>query len=319
MAHPTVSVIIPAFRVTSYIAETLDSVFAQTFQDVEIVVVNDGCPDTAGLREAVQPYRHRIHYIEQPQGGAAKARNTAIAAASGEFLAFLDGDDLWAPVFLAEQLAILRREPDVVLLWADSQPFGIGAGTTTLMTMEPPAPECNLTAVLLGRCVVVTSTAMASRQAVLAVGGFDDALRLGEDYEMWLKLAAHGRLRYNPAILGRRRLHPASLSAVPSRMLAAQVAVRRRFVETRALGADVRQLAEEADRRCDAELALAEGQRLLDAGDAAAAHRKLATAARTLPSLKLAAFVRLLAVAPSVAVALQRWRRGAQPVVQPPR
>lgn len=309
---PTVSVIVPAFRVTAYIAETLDSVLAQTFQDLEIIVVNDGCPDTAGLREALRPYLHRIHYLEQPQGGAAKARNTAIGAASGEFLAFLDGDDLWAPTFLDEQLAILRAEPDVVLLWADSQPFGVGAGTATLMTMEPPAPECNLTAILLGRCVVVTSTALARRDAVLAVGGFDDALRLGEDYEMWLKLAAHGRLRYNPAVLGRRRLHSASLSAVPSRMLRAQIAVRRHFVETRLVDAGVRELAEAADRRCEAELALAEGHRLLAAGDATAAHRELTTASRTLPSLKLAAFVRLLAVAPSLAIALQRWWRSPQ-------
>jgi GT2 family glycosyltransferase len=312
---PTISVIIPAFRVTAYIAETLDSVLAQTFQDLEIIVVNDGCPDTLGLREALRPYRHRIHYQEQPQSGAAKARNTAIAAASGEFVAFLDGDDLWAPTFLDEQLVILRAEPDVVLLWADSQPFGLGAGTATLMTMEPPAPVCNLTAILLGRCVVVTSTALAKREAVLAVGGFDDELRLGEDYEMWLKLAAYGRLRYNPAILGRRRLHSASLSAVPSRMLRAQIAVRRHFVETRSVEPGVRELAEAADRRCEAELALAEGQRLLAAGDAAAAHRELTKAAQTLPSFKLAAFVRLLAVAPSIAVAIQRWRRGPQPTV----
>jgi glycosyltransferase involved in cell wall biosynthesis len=315
MDHPTVSVIIPAFRVTPYIAETLDSVVAQTEQDLEIIVVNDGCPDTAGLREALGPYRYRIHYLEQPQGGAAKARNTAIAVASGEFLAFLDGDDLWEPTFLAEQLAILRQAPDVVLVWADSRPFGVGAGTATLMTQQPPVPECTLTAVLLGRCVVVTSTAVARRDAVLAVGGFDDGLRLGEDYEMWLKLAAHGRVHYNPAILGRRRLHPASLSAVPSRMLQAQMAVRRRFVEARQLGADVRRLAEEVDHRCDAELALAEGQRLLAAGDAEAARRELTKAAQTLPGFKLAAIVRLLAVAPSLAVALQRRRRGPQPTV----
>lgn len=310
MPHPTVSIIIPAFRVTAYIAETLDSVLAQTFQDFEIIVVNDGCPDTAGLREAVGPYRHRIHYVEQPQGGAAKARNTAIAASSGEFIAFLDADDLWAPTFLDEQLAILAREPDVVLLWADSQPFGLGAGTATLMTMEPPAPLCNLTAVLLGRCVVVTSTAVARRHAILAVGAFDGGLMLGEDYELWLKLAAHGRLLYNPALLGRRRLHPTSLSAVPAKMLRAQIAVRRRFVATAAVGDDVRRLAEAADRRCEAEMALAEGQRLLAAGDTAAARRELATAARTLRSFKLTAAMGLLAVAPSVAVAVQRWRRG---------
>lgn len=312
MAQPTVSVIVPAFRVTEYIAETLASALAQTFQDLEIIVVNDGCPDTPGLRTAIGPFRDRIHYIEQPQGGAAKARNTAIAASSGEFLAFLDGDNLWAPNFLAEQLDVLRREPDVVLLWADSQPFGLGAGPATLMTIEPPCPTCDVAAILLGGCVVVTSTAVARREAVFAVGAFDDGLRLGEDYDLWLKLAAHGRLLYNPAVLGRRRLHPTSLSAVPTKMLRAQIAVRRRFVATRPVSDAVRRQAEAADRRCEAEMALAEGQRLLAEGDAAGARLQLATAARTLPSLKLAAIVRLLGVAPSLAVALQRWRRGPQ-------
>ncbi|MEO5819153.1 MAG: glycosyltransferase family A protein [Vicinamibacteraceae bacterium] len=312
MPHPTVSVIVPAFRTAPYIAETLDSALAQTFQDFEIVVVNDGSPDTPDLRAAIAPYRDRIRYIEQPQGGAANARNTAIAASSGEYLAFLDGDDLWAPTFLAEQLALLAREPEVVLLWADSQPFGMGAGAATLMTMEPPPPDCTLAAVLLGRCVVVTSTTVAKRQAVVAVGAFDDGLRLGEDYDLWLKLAAHGRLRYNPAVLGRRRLHPTSLSAVPTSMLRAQIAVRRRFIATAAVSDEVRQLAEAADLRCEAEMALAEGHRLLATGDATGAHRELTKAARTVPGFKLAAIVRLLAIAPSAAVALYRWRRGPQ-------
>src|SRR5688500_11974910 len=124
VSTPAVSVVVPAFRVTAYIGETLDSVFAQTWQDFEVIVVNDGCPDTVNLRTALAPYRDRIHYIEQAQGGPSKARNTAIAVARGEVLAFLDGDDLWAPSFLASQMAILAREPDVVLVWADSQPFG---------------------------------------------------------------------------------------------------------------------------------------------------------------------------------------------------
>ncbi len=313
MSSPAVSVVIPAFQVTAYIAETLESVFAQTVPDVEVIVVNDGCPDTAGLRAAVAPYRDRIQYIEQPQGGPSTARNTAIAAARGGIIAFLDGDDLWHPAFLAAQLAILEQEPDAVLVWADSQPFGIGldpASTATLMTREPPSGDCDVAALLTGRCVVFTSTAVARRQAVLDAGGFDPMLVRAEDFDLWLRLALRGRLLYNRAVLGRRRMHPTSLSASPSAMLRAQVDVRRRFVATHAIDEDVRRLAEAADRRCEAEMALAEGHRLLAAGDAAGARAALSDAARSLPGLKLAATIRLLAVAPSVAVALARWRRG---------
>jgi glycosyltransferase involved in cell wall biosynthesis len=310
MSRPAVSVVIPAFRAAAYIAETLDSVLAQTCQDLEILVVNDGSPDTEALRAAVAPYRDRILYIEQQQGGPSKARNTAIAAARGDLLAFLDGDDLWAPTFLASQLAILAREPDAVLVWADSQPFGAGAAGSTLMTSEPPSGECDVAALLTGRCVVLTSTVVARREAVVEAGGFDETLHRCEDFDLWLRLAQRGRLVYTREVLGRRRLHPSSQSAAPAAMLRAQIAVRRRFVQATPIAADVRRLADEADARCEAEIALDEGHRLLAAGDARGAQRELTRAARALPSFKLAATLRLLAVAPSVAVALQRWRRG---------
>jgi glycosyltransferase involved in cell wall biosynthesis len=310
--RPAVSVIIPAYRVAPYIAETLASVDAQTWPDRETVVVNDGSPDTAALVAALAPYRDRIVYIEQPQGGPSKARNTAIAAARGEWLAFLDGDDLWLPSFLEAQLARLRAVPDAVLVWSDSQPFGDGAGDApTLMTSEPPDDVCDLTALLTGRCVVFTSTTVARRQAVLDAGGFDEGLDRCEDFDLWLRLATRGRLLSNREVLGRRRLHAASQSASPTAMLRAQVAVRRRFVAEAMLDPGTRRLAADADRRCEAAIALAEGHRLLASGQASAARRELALAAETLPSLRLSATLRLLAVAPSLAVALHRWRRGS--------
>ena len=311
MSTPSVSVVIPAFRVADYIAATLDSVLAQTYRDVEIIVVNDGSPDTAALQAAIAPYRDRIVYLEQPQGGPSTARNTAIAAARGDLLAFLDGDDLWAPAFLATLVGILTREPDTVLAWADSQPFGAGDGPS-LMASAPPSGECDVAALLTARCVVITSTVVTRRQAVVEAGGFDEALHRCEDFDLWLRLALRGRLVYSREVLGRRRLHPTSQSAAPAAMLRAQIAVRQRFVQTTPVGDDLRRLAAQADARCEAEIALAEGHRLLAAGDASGAREELARAARSLPSFKLAATLRLLAVAPSVAVALQRWRRGPQ-------
>ena len=310
---PAISVVIPAFRVAPYIAATLDSVFRQTVTDLEVLVVNDGCPDTAALREAVAPYRDRIRYIEQPQGGPSKARNTAIAAARGECLAFLDGDDLWAPTCLAALQALLADAPDAVLAWADSRPFGAGVppDAPTLMTSEPPAGVCDVTALLTGRCVVFTSTVLARRQAVLDAGGFDETLHRCEDFDLWLRLAMRGRLLYTREILGHRRLHPSSQSASPAAMLRAQVAVRQRFVAATPLDDEARRAAEAADRRCEAQLALADGHRLLADGDAVGARRALALAAESLPSVKLAATLRLLTVAPSLAIALQRWRRGS--------
>jgi glycosyltransferase involved in cell wall biosynthesis len=92
-AGPTISVIIPSYNTAPLIANCLDSVFAQSFSDFEVVVVNDGSPDTAKLEEALRPYLEKIVYIVQENKRAAGARNTAIGKARGEFLAFLDSDD----------------------------------------------------------------------------------------------------------------------------------------------------------------------------------------------------------------------------------
>jgi glycosyltransferase involved in cell wall biosynthesis len=305
---PAVSVIIPAYGVAPYIAATLDSVLAQTFRRFEIVVVNDGSPDTLALEAALAPYRNRIVYESQPNRGVSAARNRAIAAARGETLAFLDGDDLWEPTFLDEQIAFLAAHPGAVLAWADSQPFGVSGDLPSLMAQEPPTGPCDHAALLTGRCVVFTSTTIARRADVVAAGGFDETLRRGEDFDLWLRLASRGRLVYNLRVLGRRRLHAGSLSASPVAMLAAQLDVRRRFVAATPLADDVRAAAAAADRRTAAEIALHEGWASLGRGDTATARRELARAAEELPSRTLRATLGLLAVAPPLAVAFHRWR-----------
>src|ERR1700691_4414652 len=103
---PTVSVIMPAYNAANLIAFALDSVLQQTFQDFEIVVVNDGSPDTVELEKVLQPFLSKIVYIKQENKRAAGARNTAIRQANGEFLAFLDSDDSWFPDHLASQMKL---------------------------------------------------------------------------------------------------------------------------------------------------------------------------------------------------------------------
>src|SRR5580658_5003046 len=87
---PKVSVIIPAYKTAAFVAETLNSVFGQTFRNFEVIVINDGSPDTAELEVALQPYRDRIRYIKQENKGLPGARNVGIGLARGELLAFVD-------------------------------------------------------------------------------------------------------------------------------------------------------------------------------------------------------------------------------------
>src|SRR5262245_40798347 len=100
-----VSVIIPAYNVGNLIAQTIDSVLAQHYRNFEIRVVNDGSPDTPALEAALEPYRERITYIVQENAGPSAARNAGIEHARGELIAFLDGDDIWLPHCLTEQVA----------------------------------------------------------------------------------------------------------------------------------------------------------------------------------------------------------------------
>ena len=101
---PKVSVIIPAYNTASFIGETLDSVFRQTYKNFEVILINDGSEDTPELQFALAPFFDKIIYAEQANSGAAKARNTAICLSRGSLLAFLDGDDIWSPDFLASQM-----------------------------------------------------------------------------------------------------------------------------------------------------------------------------------------------------------------------
>src|SRR6185369_9711491 len=210
---PSVSVIIPAYNAAAFIGETLDSVYAQTFADFEVIVVNDGSPDTEDLERALEAYPAKLRYLKQDNEGAAAARNTGVLAARGEFVAFLDADDRWLPAFLQKQIDLLRRA-DADVVWADALISGNSplAGRT-FMGVQPSFAEVTPENLLSVKVTVLTSTVVARRQPILDVGLFDVALRRGQDFELWLKLARHGvRFAYQEEVLAHRRIVESSLS-----------------------------------------------------------------------------------------------------------
>src|SRR6185437_2705463 len=121
---PLVSVIVPAYNVAEFIGDALNSVLAQTFTDYEIIVVNDGSPDTEALEKALGPYMSRIVYIKQENRGVSAARNTAIKAARGSLLAFLDGDDTWLPNYFDVQVPGIQNDPTIDVLYPNVIMFG---------------------------------------------------------------------------------------------------------------------------------------------------------------------------------------------------
>lgn len=212
---PRVSIVIPAYNVAGFVAETLDSALAQTFRDFEIVVVNDGSPDTAELETALQPYFDKITYVRQKNGGAAAARNAAIRLARGEFLAFLDGDDVWYPTYLAAQIDALAAK-NCDLIYADALLFGDLQSKPETFTINAPSVGAVTAESLIGaRCNVPTSGTVVRRETVLQAGLFDENLPHGgvEDFDLWFRLAKNGaRLDYQTEVLLKYRVRSSSLS-----------------------------------------------------------------------------------------------------------
>ena len=212
---PQVSIVIPAYNVADFIAETLDSALAQTFQDFEIVLVNDGSPDSVKLENALQPYFDKIIYIKQENGGTAATRNTAICEARGELLAFLDGDDVWYPTYLAAQINALSIK-NCDLIYADALLFGdLQFNSETFMTKAPSVGAVTTESLLGAKCNVLTSGTVVRREKVLQAGLFDENLpHIGvEDFELWFRLAKNGaRLDYQREVLLKYRVRSNSLS-----------------------------------------------------------------------------------------------------------
>jgi glycosyltransferase involved in cell wall biosynthesis len=193
---PQVSIVIPAYNVAPYIAETLDSVFAQTYTNYEIIVVNDGSPDTEEFEQAIAPYLNRIRYLKQENLGASVARNAGVKAARGEFIAFLDADDLWLPNYLDAQMKFIRaRGADLVC--ADATMFGAletegQSYMTVLMNDAPASDDVSFLQLVDARRCLITSGIVARRERLLEVGLFDPGLRTAQDFDMWLRLALSG-------------------------------------------------------------------------------------------------------------------------------
>lgn len=214
---PIISIVMPAYNAVPYIGETLDSVFQQTFTDYEVIVINDGSPDTVELENALDPHLNRIRYLKQKNLGAGAARNEGLRAAQGELIAFLDADDLWLPTYLEQQVEFLRQG-SFDLVCADAMHFGDSpwAGKTFMeafMASAPPAGEITFRGLVSAEQSLITSGIVARRAAIVEVGLFDETLRNSQDFDLWLRLARHGaRLAYQRQVLLRYRCHEDSLS-----------------------------------------------------------------------------------------------------------
>ncbi len=311
---PRVSVIMPAYNVAQYIAEALDSVFAQTFTDYEVIVVNDGSPDTPALERALAPYRERIIYLVQKNGGVSAARNAALRETRGEFVAFLDPDDAWLPDYLAAQVKRLDTE-ECDLSYANAYLFkdarDADESERTFMRYNPSEGAATYEALLALRCNVPTSGTVARRDAVFAAGLFDETIRVSEDFDLWLRIARRdGRLTYEHTPLLRHRRRADSLTASSARQLNAALHVLNLVERRDQLSPSEFEALQQTRAGLQRAADLEAGKGFLAAGDYAAARGAFARACVGQANLK----VRIARLAARIAPALLRriylWRAG---------
>jgi glycosyltransferase involved in cell wall biosynthesis len=213
-----ITVVIPAHNAESTISQTLESIFAQTLDDYEVIVVDDASTDDTitnvnaflTAHNSANDRAVRIIALEQNCGPAA-ARNRGIEAARGEWIAFLDADDAWLPHRLSKQMASLSQRPDVDMLCGKAVSFDWNASDHVNVDSNAIATDL----VREGFAVanpVATSTVICRRTALEDVGGFDETFRAGEDYDLWMRLACKFRIVKQDIPMVRYRERYGSLS-----------------------------------------------------------------------------------------------------------
>jgi glycosyltransferase involved in cell wall biosynthesis len=208
--EPLVSVVIPAYNAQRTIVEAVRSVLAQTVESLEVIVVDDGSGDETCARVESIP-DPRVRLVRQANGGAASARNTGIQHATGDWVAFLDADDLWVPHKLATQLDALGRDPAGFA--AQSGAYFVDDDLRVLDVRRCfQSDDDLLTFLRFQNLPAVASTWIVRRDVLQQVGAFDPDLAILEDWDLSIRLARHGATINLAEPLTLYRQHPGNRS-----------------------------------------------------------------------------------------------------------
>lgn len=228
---PNVSVIIPAYNVAPFIVETLESLFAQTYQDFEAILINDGSTDDTEAR--IAPFRDRLIYISQPNRGVMAARNAGLKAARGRYIALLDSDDLLLPNFLEVLVAMLESDQTLSVAYPNARYFGWPKHDGKLhQDVFPVAEPVTFDRVLKRECYIF-GLLVFRRELLDAVGSYDETLegQGAEDFELWLRILQHGyRFQFTREVLALYRWRQDSLSNTGIKILRCVVSVYEKLL-----------------------------------------------------------------------------------------
>lgn len=221
MEKGLVSIIMPAYNAGQYIKDAVDSALAQTYSNIEIVVVDDGSTDDTAAIMARYAAEKRINFIQQKNQGVAAARNTALAVAKGEFVAFLDADDLFLPNKIEKQIGYLQAHPECGVCYCDIFHFRANAPDKFLFLEQGMYSGDEVFERLLQRFFINPLSVVARRSAIDVAHGFNPQYRTAEDFDLFLRMAYAGvRFEHMPEKLAKYRMQSASLSYDPRAQIA---------------------------------------------------------------------------------------------------
>lgn len=209
---PLVSVIIPVYNAAAYLRETIDSVLAQLYPNIEVLVVDDG--STEDLSRIVAAYGDRVRYVRKPNGGPASARNLGVRMATADYIAFLDADDVWEPEKLRAQIDMLLLHPSLGLVYSTVSEIDRDGRLRSASRGRQQRPSGDIAQALFWHNWIPTSTVVTRRACFAQVGWFDEARELisVEDYDMWLRIAERYQVMYLEQPLVRYRAHAGGIS-----------------------------------------------------------------------------------------------------------
>lgn len=310
-----VSVIMPAYNVEAFVGDALLSALAQTAGDLEVIVVDDGSTDgTASAVAEIARQDARVRLLQQRNRGLAGARNTALAAARGDMFALLDSDDLWEPEFLAEQLAILDRRPDVDIVTGNGLYLGGPADGQPARPYPDSRPEPDLASIITDeRAVFIMS--VFRRRVYDTIGSFDETMRTNEDYDFWLRAATAGfRFVRNDRPSARYRVRGDSLSAAEITMLRGILRVYGKLRQALTDRPDALPLVDAQIGRFESELLTVEARTALGMGDFRAARERLTLLRARHGGAALGAACLLARWSPRSLTRLLHWKREGFPL-----
>jgi GT2 family glycosyltransferase len=213
---PALTVVIPAYNQRFFVADAVESVLVQGRPDVEIIVVDDGSSDD--IEAVLAPYASRLRLLRQKNRERGAARNAGLAEARGEYVSFLDADDLWLPGKMARDLRLFDESPDVAVVHSRIV-YGDVSGRP-IKEQKLRAPSGYVLKELACHNFISLCTAVARREAVVEVGGFSEERQLSgsEDWELWVRLAAEYPIAFHPHTTAVYRQLPTATLRNPEKM-----------------------------------------------------------------------------------------------------